>query len=76
MARNIAQEAAREMDEMLADVMPDSWIGHARLRIADADIPESKHALAERVSSKLVERKGVSAETAAEAAITQIKNKA
>lgn len=42
----IVQEAEREMDEMLAAVMPEKWIGHARLEIAASDLSDKEAELA------------------------------
>jgi hypothetical protein len=35
---NIVADAAREMDKQLKNVMPDTWMGHARLALQGEDL--------------------------------------
>ena len=42
-----------DLDEMLTNVMPDSWIGHGRLKIAERDFDNKKKTFAHRLLQKL-----------------------
>lgn len=52
---NLVEEAALEMDEMLAGVMPDTWMGHARIAIATRDLSDKDKADALAYTEQLVE---------------------
>jgi len=73
---DLLREAKREMDEMMAGVMPESWLGHARLAIYDSDLSGKQEEfalkLAERVGSK---NEGVPANKVAESAIKKTREK-
>jgi anthranilate phosphoribosyltransferase len=69
---NLVEEAALEMDEMLAGVMPDTWIGHARIAIATKDLTPAERHKVLTVTEKLVTDKGTPADKTAEMVITKI----
>lgn len=73
---NLVEQAAKEMDEALAGVMPDSWMGHARLVIAGTPgLSEKQESFALKLSERLIEKKGVSAEKAAELSVEKAEEK-
>lgn len=69
---NLVEEAALEMDEMLAGVMPDTWMGHARIAIATKDLTEAERHKVLTVTEKLVNKKGTPADKTAEMVITKL----
>jgi len=72
----IAEQAANEMDEMLTDVMPNSWLGHARVVIFGAsDLSENQKDFALKLSKVVVEKQEISAERAAELSIEKAKER-
>lgn len=71
---NIVEEAALEMDEMLADVMPRSWEGHARIAIHNSDdVPASVEEKAIAKALKLADKNGKSPKSAARGLIRALK---
>lgn len=49
-----------ELDQIIADVMPDDWEGHARIAIRESDeIPKSLEEKAILKAARLAEDKGV-----------------
>ena len=52
---NLVEEAALEMDEMLENVMPDTWMGHARIALASRDLSAKDKADALAYTEKLVD---------------------
>lgn len=69
-------KAAYEMDKALKKVMPASWHGHARLRIAEAELPEAQREFAEKLAAKALDSGTLSdAERAAELSIKKAKQR-
>ncbi len=59
-----------ELDEICVSVMPDSWIGHGRLTIAERGFSDEKRTFAQKLLGKLDEKyPDVSGERLAEKAI-------
>ena len=54
--KDLVAEAAAEMDEIMAPVMPVWWVGHARTTINDADLTEKQRDFALRLSEKHLEK--------------------
>jgi hypothetical protein len=71
---NIVEEATLEMDEMLAGVMPSTWMGHARLVVAGRDLSEKQKAKVLEVTEKLVEEKGSPADKLAEVCVEKVQD--
>lgn len=40
--RNLVLETQRRMDAAIADVMPDRWLGHGRVKILSSDLSPSQ----------------------------------
>jgi len=62
MARDVSHEMKKhklEMDRGLAAVMPDDWIGHARIKINNADLSNREYEFAKRLTSRLMENGSV-----------------
>lgn len=59
---NIVEEAALEMDEMMKGVMPETWIGHARIALASRDLSAKDKADALAYTEQLVEENDYPAE--------------
>ena len=73
---DLVAEAAAEMDEIMAPVMPVSWVGHARTTINDADISEKQHDFALRLSKRVIEKNpDVPAKKVGSAAVKQARDK-
>lgn len=71
---NIVREAAADMDEMLADVMPCSWEGHARIAIYNSnDVPARIEEKAVAKAIKLADKNGESPKSAARGLIRALK---
>lgn len=66
------EQYRRDLDEMMSSVMPDSWLGHARLEIAGRGFSEPEKEKILQVSKRVSEKKGVSTRKAAKAAIKKI----
>jgi len=63
---NLVEKCALEMDQMLESVMPDTWMGHARIVLASKDLSDKKKNLVLERTEKLVDENGYPADTVAE----------
>jgi len=71
-----AEAFKNDLDEMCANVMPDKWAGHGRLKIAERDFSEEKGTFARRLLAKLDEKyPDVRGERLAEKAIEATEDK-
>jgi hypothetical protein len=67
-----ATEFKNDLDDICAGVMPDSWAGHGRLKIAERGFSEEKRTFARRLLAKLDDKyPDLDAETLAEKAIAE-----
>jgi hypothetical protein len=65
-----------ELDEMVGSVMPDSWVGHARVKIHERGFTGKKRNFAVELTKRLLDKNpGLSAQVAAEKAIEQTEEK-
>jgi hypothetical protein len=71
----VVEEAKNTMDEQIAGVMPDTWHGHARLKIAERGYTGEKKMFAQRLAERVIRRFDADAETAAEKAIQKTEEK-
>jgi len=55
-SQSLMAEYKRELDEMLAGVMPDHWEGHGRLKIAERDFSPKQHTFAHKLLGRLSEK--------------------
>lgn len=69
---DLIEASANKMDKICAGVMPDSWIGHARIVIAGHDLSEGQKRDVLRHTRNLVEDKGYPAEETAEKVIEKL----
>lgn len=69
----IVSEAAKEMDQMLKGVMPNTWMGHARLAAEAHDLSPERQEKALRYTEELVEEKDYPSERAFEAVVSKLK---
>jgi len=52
---DLLRDAKREMDEMLAGVMPETWLGHARLAIYESDVTGKQEEFALKLAHRVAE---------------------
>lgn len=65
-----------KLDRGLAAVMPDSWVGHARIKIHEADLSDKQVHFAKRLTNRLLEKESSDdAELIGEKSIKQAKKK-
>jgi len=65
-------EYKNDLDSMLTGVMPDSWAGHGRLKIAERELSDEGQTFARRLLAKLDEKyPDKNAEVLAEKAIAE-----
>ena len=70
------QEYKAELDRICANVMPDKWAGHGRLKIEERGFSNEKRTFARRLLAKLDDKyPDVSGEKLAEKAIEATENK-
>ena len=73
---DLVRDAALEMDEMMAGVMPSSWEGHARIAIRNSeDVPASIEEKAIGKALNLSEKKGTTPKRAAKGLIKALEEK-
>jgi hypothetical protein len=68
----IVASAAKEMDQMLKGVMPDTWMGHARLAAEAHDLSQQRQEKALRYTKELVEEKDYPSEKALDAVVSKL----
>lgn len=69
-------EYENELDSIIAGVMPDSWHGHARLKIAERDFSDKQAEAAKRLSARMLEKyENADAKTIAEKCIEKAEEK-
>ena len=61
-----------EYDLPLAQEMPDSWLGHARIRVSESDLSDEKQKAAVEKSAEYIDMWGMAASKAAVKAIEQV----
>lgn len=65
-----------KLDRGLAAVMPGDWVGHARIKINEADLSDKQAEFARRLSDRLLgEKDDVDAETIGDISIEKAKEK-
>lgn len=64
-----------KLDRGLAAVMPDSWVGHARIKIHEADLSEKQTDFARRLADRLLGKGHTDAETVGEKAVEKAEEK-
>jgi hypothetical protein len=71
------QKAKLEMDKIIQDVMPDTWLGHGRIVIRMADLSQNQREFAFKVLHRSCEKKpNASTKKIAKLAIKHAKEKA
>jgi len=73
-SNSVVADAKKEMDEMLAGVMPSSWEGHGRLQISERDLKPQQRSFAQRLHANLSEKyPDVDSEKLADKAVAKAK---
>jgi hypothetical protein len=68
----IVRDSAREMDQMIAGVMPATWMGHARLIVEETPLRGSDKVAALEYTERLVEENDYPSDKAMNAVIKQM----
>jgi len=68
----IVRDSAQEMDQMLAGVMPATWMGHARLIVEETPLRGSDKVEVLEYTERLVEENDYPSEKAMHAVIKQM----
>lgn len=68
----IVASAAKEMDQMLKGVMPDTWMGHARLAADERDLSPDDKRKALDYTEQLVEENDYPSEQALDAVVGEM----